>query len=120
MNESAQNWPLYRYRARMTRAVDADTVRVECDLGMRITREVSIRIADIDGPEIFGKNAVPEGIPARDALAWLLSGKQLYIETRKDGKSFDRYVARVFVEDDAGGLVNVGDWMVNHGYAVRV
>jgi len=87
---------------------------------MRITREVSLRIQDIDAPEIFGKNATPAGRRSADTLAALLADKPLYVATEKDKKSFDRYVALVYVEGTDGYLVNVGQAMIEAGEAVSV
>lgn len=113
------DFPAYRYRAKLSRVVDGDTIRVVVDLGMRISREVSLRIANIDAPEIYGANASPEGRAAADYLAALLESgnKPLYIATEKDKTSFDRYVATVYVED-RGELVSVGDGMIVGGHAV--
>ncbi len=112
-------WPLYHYRGRIERVLDADTLRITLDLGLRVYRSINLRIADINAPEVYGARASEEGRTARDALAMYLGERTLYIETRKDALSFDRYVGDVWVEED-GALVNVADWLVRNNYAVRV
>lgn len=117
---SPQDWPTYHYRAKLARVTDGDTIRVLVDMGMYVQRQVSIRIADIDTPEVYGRDASPEGTLAAEALESLIEGRTLYIATKKDKKSFDRYVATVYMEDDDGAWINVADRMVDMGWAVRV
>lgn len=115
----AEPWPLYHYRGRTERVIDGDTIRVTLDLGLRVYRSINLRIADVDTPEVYGSRASEEGRTARDALAAYLGERTLYIETRKDALSFDRYVGDVYVVED-GAMVNVADWLVLNSYAVRV
>jgi endonuclease YncB( thermonuclease family) len=113
-----EEFPAYRYRSTVSRITDGDTVRVVCDLGMRISREINLRIADINAPEVFGAHGTPEGQTAKAALAALLPvGSTLYVATRKDAKSFDRYVADLYIEGDDGTLRDVGQAMIDLGQA---
>lgn len=112
------DWPLYHYRATLLRVVDGDTVRAEIQLGLRVSREVSLRIADIDAPELFGPRATPEGQTSAELLHSLITGRTLYVATEKDRKSFDRYIAALYIEGPAGTLVSVGKAMMESGGAV--
>ncbi len=121
MTTSPENWPTYRYRADLVRIIDGDTIRVRCDLGMYITRTVNLRIADIDAPEIYGRDSdLVRGRASAEALEQVIIGRTLYIATNKDKKSFDRYVCDLYVEGDDGAWIDVAAWMVEHGWAVRV
>ncbi len=109
---------LYTYRARCTRAYDADTITVDVDLGMHVTLHgITLRLARIDAPEVRGTER-PEGLAARDFLRPLVVGEALLVQTFKDkvGK-YGRYIAEVWIER-GDGLLNVSDTLVAHGHAV--
>lgn len=112
---------LYRYRARLVRVVDGDTVRVQLSLGVFCYREVSIRIAGIDAPELFSGDHRDAGLASRVHLQELLADADdgvLFVRTYKDARSFDRYVADI-------GFTQAGEWvdaateMIADGYAAR-
>ncbi len=117
---------LWRYRARLVRVIDGDTVVLLVDTGFGSRMEATIRIAGINAPEL----PTFPGYEARDALVGMLPGRlslpnidgwPLRVQTHKtrtgtDDRSFTRYVGDVYTE--AG--VNAGDLMVNAGYAERV
>ncbi len=113
------DWPLYHYRAQFVRALDGDTIEVNVSLGMYVYHIMHLRIAGINAPEIRG-DALGAGVIAALALADLLTDRQLYIRTHKDGRSFARFVGDVFVSDDTGELIDVAATMVERGHAVRV
>lgn len=108
------NDKLYHYRAELLAVTDGDTIKVRVDLGMRLYRDVALRVGDIDTPEIRGEER-PQGLLAKQAaMQWLL-GKRLVIRTEKDPGSYDRYTAVIY---DADTEENFGDYMVKSGYAV--
>jgi len=120
LSPNLDQWPLYRYHATLIRCVDGDTIEVACDLGMHITRVVHLRLRDVDTPEMYGRDAEPAGTHAKNALQSLLEGRTLYVETFKGRKSFDRYIAWVFVIDDDGTWIDVTEWLIENGWGVRV
>lgn len=101
-----------RYRAELGSVYDGDT----CTL--RVCREVKVRLAGVDAPELASNvHGKADPVPARasrDHLAGLLSGRPVYVE--EVGRSFDRAVARLWVERD-GRLASVGEAMVSAGMA---
>lgn len=120
---SVAGFDLYHYRATLLRVVDGDTIRVQLSLGLRISRDVSLRIAGINTPEINRGTAAERaaGDRARLALVNLIGpeGTPLYVRTYKDTQSFDRYVCDLLVGGPDGMLVNVAEAMVESGYAIR-
>lgn len=116
---SAAGFPLYHYRATVLRVIDGDGIEVSIDLGLRLYHTVQIRLAGIDAPELSGPSR-PAGIEAAVALGDLVRGKQVYLRTRKDGRSFSRYVADCSVEDANGTLIDVAEALIAAGHAVRV
>jgi micrococcal nuclease len=113
--------PTYRYRAKYRSAYDADTVRVDVDLGFGVwLQNQSLRLLGVDAPELRGEER-PQGIQARNALRSLLDGADLVVETDKDksGK-YGRWLARLWVQHEGingGDWLNVNAWLVECGFA---
>lgn len=55
---------MYIYQCKIVKVVDGDTLDLEIDLGFNIKIKERIRLLNVDTPEVFGTNAVPEGIAA--------------------------------------------------------
>ncbi|MEX2579912.1 MAG: thermonuclease family protein [Verrucomicrobiales bacterium] len=111
---------LYEYRARVTDVYDGDTVTVDVDLGFNVwIHAEEIRLLGIDAPDVRGPER-PEGLVSRDALRDLIDGKDVVIRTVKDPEGKDpRYLADVFVENEAGELESVNRILVDRGLATR-
>lgn len=116
----------YVYRARPLRVVDGDTVYVIIDLGMRVQTTVSIRIRDVDTPELFRGDDREAGAAARTFTEdWMANAVRLaddpewslLVATRKDKQSFNRYVADIWRSKDGR---NLGDDLVTSEHATRV
>ena len=79
------------YRAKALRVIDGDTVHIEVDLGLRVKRELDIRLIGINAPEIRGET-VEAGKAASEHLHSLLfldgQARTLVVAFAK-GKSFD-------------------------------
>lgn len=99
--------PAYRYRAKLVRAIDADTLVLNIDLGFRVFVELELRVHAVDAPE----QSTPEG---KEATAWASSvlrhpdgsSRLLIVESFKDQRSFARWVGTVYVDgDDYAGLL---------------
>lgn len=121
MSETAFLGALYHYRANLVRVIDGDTILVDVSLGMLVYRRTSIRIRGINAPELFSGEDRDAGAASRDHLTELLTNARdgtLSLQTYKDGKSFDRYVADVFYVDALGEWVDVGERMRWDGFAV--
>lgn len=126
---------LYCYKAKFLRAIDGDTVELLIDLGMRVTTAQHVRIKDINTPEIRGVDKDSEGykkgIAAKERVDLLLiscsflhgwTGSHVFIQTHKDTKSLDRYVADIYIIQDIGTdtWLSLGDMLVAEGLATRV
>lgn len=112
---------IWTYRARFVRAVDGDTIEILVDLGLRVSSTIRVRVADINAPELRGAEK-ELGKAARDWVRDFLSadgqGEKgwLVIRTRKDKRSFNRYVADVWRADGE----NLQAATVEAGHAVWV
>ena len=107
----------YIYKAIVKSVYDGDTITVDIDLGLGVwVRGEKLRLYGINAPEIRGKEKA-EGIKSRDTLRGLIDRNPIIIETIKDKKGkYGRYIAKVYIEID-GKIVNVCDYMVEHGGA---
>ncbi len=87
--------PVYRYRARCLRVVDADTFLLAVDLGFHVHANQTIRLRGIDTPELntdAGK-AARQYVVERFAVAnWIV------VETWRDKQTFARWVADVWLD----------------------
>lgn len=115
---------IWVYRAAPLRVVDGDTIYVHVDHGMRVYSVQSLRLQDIDAPEIFrgseeekaagqeAKTFVEEWIESLPDDPW-----PLLIRTERDKQSFNRYVA-VVQRVDTGEFL--GNALVFAEHAERV
>jgi micrococcal nuclease len=84
--------PNYRYRAKLDRVVDGDTMDVVIDLGFYVELRERVRLAGIDTPEIYrvkkDNKEYKKGIEAKEYVERRLNenGNEMAIETEKRGK----------------------------------
>ena len=115
---NSQEWPIYRYRATVTRVHDGDTFWAMLSQGVNVYTEIMVRVFGDNAPELFGVEK-PEGIIARDWLTRELLGKPIWIRTIRDTTSFARYLGEVWYDPDADGtLKNLATVMIAAGLAV--
>lgn len=100
--------------AKVLDVVDGDTIRLQLDLGWRITYTARVRIAGINAPEM----KTPEGLQAKQHAQTLLQPGD---EVTFLSKGFDKY-GRPLGHLIFGGFAarDFADEMVLHGYAQRV
>lgn len=105
--------PTYRYACSKARVKDGDTYEMTLDLGFHASIRVPVRIRGFDTPEL----PTPEGIRATGAAANILETPNavIVVETYKDQRSFERWIADVYVNGE-----NIGELLVNQGFARRV
>lgn len=109
--------PAFTYAAKVERVVDADTIVVELDLGMRIYFRTRLRIAGIDAPEL----STPEGKEARAFVAALFDPRvvdyrKVVVATHKPDK-YGRALADVTYLDDQGWRMDLANVLLEQGYA---
>jgi micrococcal nuclease len=123
---------MFEYIAYVTKVYDGDTITVDIDLGFGIwMKNESIRLADINAPEIRGEER-EAGLVSRDALRKLILNKEVIIKTQKDEKGkYGRYIGTVIIHkitdilNESGDPtdiyvdeINVNDWLVENNYAI--
>ena len=116
MMATAPDGPAYVYRATLARVIDADTYDLAIDLGFRVSARLPVRLRGVNAAE----RSTVDGAAAIVAVsAFLAHPRALLIQSVKDRRSFERWVADIWA-DDAGEWVSLGGWLVQHGWAVRV
>jgi micrococcal nuclease len=111
--------PSFTYAAKVERVVDADTIDVELDLGMRVYVRTRLRVAHIDAPEMRtmeGKDAaryVEAVLADLDRPGCYLP---VVVETQKPDK-FGRALADVRYRDDAGQWNDLAQVLISAGHA---
>lgn len=98
---------MYQYKATCIRVIDGDTIEVKIDLGFYIYHTVRIRMNGYDAPELFSGTARDKGALAKEKLEELILWKSLRIQTIKDKRSFDRWIAEVFLDTSESENVNL-------------
>jgi micrococcal nuclease len=113
---------LYHYKALVLDIYDADTIRVEIDLGFGLKwkgsdgRGVQIRLFGLDAPEMKGEEK-EFGIISRNRLRELILGKKITLKTIKDSsEKYGRYLGTIITSD---GL-DVNEWLINEGLAKKM
>ena len=110
---------LYFYKAQILSVYDGDTLTAMVDLGFDTYREMRFRLAEIDTPELRGKER-PRGLIARDALIEQLDDGDVIIESIRDKKGkYGRYLAVVWKTNALGDLVNLNQWLLDQGFAEK-
>lgn len=119
---------MYEYNAVVTNVVDADTIEVSIDLGLKVwlTGE-RLRLYGIDAYETrLGRGTTPKmkklGLEGKEWVGetlWGIHGK-ITIETHRDKKGkYGRYLATVWYKIPGQKKVNLNKELVRLGYAVE-
>lgn len=124
--------PTYRYKAKILRVVDGDTLDVEFDLGMYTKRTERVRLFGINTPETYGvKKESQEYILGTAAKNFVTEqctkAAEVVMDTKKDKKGkYGRYLATVWLytideehDEDTLQWINLNDWLVEAGHAER-
>lgn len=108
--------PFGPYRAVVALWVDGDTLDVFMDMGVNKYAYETIRLRDVNTPEINRADSREAGLAAK-AYAESLApvGTPVVIVTHKDASSFGRYVADVILGDGR----DLGDELLAAGHATE-
>lgn len=125
---------LYKYKARILRVIDGDTVEAEIDLGLAIFTKQKLRLSNIDSPEVRGEDKEKGKAAAKHLVKLLVlyatnskSGRLrgdcsiVYVATTRDrtGK-YGRYLAELWGVNEDGALVNINQQMIDDGHAEKI
>lgn len=130
---------LYWYRARLSKAVDGDTVDFFVDLGFNFQTKMRFRVLGINAPELKGETLAL----AKEARAFLSSilgpasdAAKIRIKSHRDeSDKYGRYLCEIYAPvgynsagdpksayfevDPSAAWCSINDLMVRAGYAVE-
>lgn len=96
------------YPALVKRVIDGDTIVVTIDLGFSIFHDMPLRMYGINAPETNSTN--PEervnGVLAKKWLTDKIMDKAVRVQSVKPNDKYGRYLAEVWLDDDAVKSVN--------------
>lgn len=126
----------YTYRAKLIRVLDGDTIEVDLvrtisavyDFGFHVTLEdtrtitkrQTLRILGINAPELKDRKADPDGPGEAAKLVverLLAEAEYLVVVTHKPDKYGGRYLASVGVPQLDGSVLDLAQYLVEHGHA---
>jgi len=109
---------VYRYKAEVVDVYDGDTCTLKVDLGFNMSFVLKARLYGVDTPELRSKDDKEKAraYKARDFVREITRGKEVRIETHKQGK-YGRYLVDLFVEDEGGAWVKVNSLLILRGLA---
>lgn len=98
--------PNFVYKALVVDVIDADTLRLNVDLGFRVSTIIEGRLNGVDAPEL----STPEGKAARQAVVDLTHiMKQATVASFRNQRSFARWVVDVWLDD-----LSLADYLRTH------
>ena len=110
--------PFYRYKGRVIRVVDADTMDVYLDMGFNIFTNQRLRIDSFDAPETWRPRNEAEkehGTAATLRAKELLEGFELIFTTSKAVGIYGRFGASITLPDGR----QFGEVMISEGFAKK-
>ena len=109
---------MYRYRAKLIRVVDGDTIVFAVDLGFKIWMERHVRLYQINTPELRGLNYKKAKEVKKFVEDVLASAVAICIETIKDKKGkYGRYLAIVeYIPADNSAPIYLNEQLKEMGY----
>lgn len=108
--------PAYVYRAALVRAIDGDTYVMSVDLGFYVSARLTIRLRDVDCPELRS----PGGPEAKAYAQGLMSyADTVLLRSYKDRQTFARWIADLWIIDESG-THSLADLIVAAGHGVFV
>jgi len=112
---------MYKYKAKVAKIVDGDTIDVVIDLGFKITTNQRIRLRGINTPETYsvkkGSEEYKKGMAAKEFVIKRIEANsyEAIIETNKYTGKYGRYIGTVWLADNTTSL---NDELVEKGFAV--
>lgn len=100
------------HQATCVRVIDGDTIVCQVDLDFNLVITLTFRLFGINAPETRGESR-EDGLASKVALASLIEGKPVKLETANKQDKYGRYLAEVHFEE-----THVNSWLVKNDLAV--
>lgn len=106
---------MYEYRATVISIIDADTLKLDVDLGFRTHVRTTFRLSRINAPELL----TLEGMQARNFVAEILSKATAIKITSSRSEKYGRWLCELFFQsaDQPGRWLNLNTLLLEKGHA---
>lgn len=106
---------MYTYKAHIVDVYDGDTVTAIVDLGFHVSKQIKVRLKDIDAPELRG-NERSAGLVSKARLEELVLNKDVLLITFKDKQEkYGRWLGEIFTADSPDTVNSI---LLNEGLAI--
>lgn len=106
---------MYTYKAHIVDVYDGDTVTAIVDLGFHVSKQIKVRLKDIDAPELRG-NERSAGLVSKARLEELVLNKDVLLITFKDKQEkYGRWLGEIFLSEND---ISINQMLLNEGLAV--
>lgn len=108
---------MFRYKAKLLKVVDGDTIDAEIDLGFSVFIKKRIRLHKIDAPETRTKNKKEKilGKRAKNRLLEVLkSNNNKFVLVSHGVGKFGRCLGEIFVNNSS-----INELLIKEGYAIE-
>lgn len=109
---------MYTYKAKVLKIIDGDTLDLLIDIGFDIHIKERVRLYGVDCPETRTRDLKEKarGLAAKAYVKDMVKGKEVRIQTHKDGKGkFGRYLVEVWAGDNPANSIN--EMLISEGHA---
>ena len=110
---------MHCYKAKVIKILDGDSADLDIDCGFKLHLFERVRFYGIDTPETRTKDKEEKarGLKAKRFVVDMIEGKEVKIETVKQGK-FGRYLATIYYDHpEKGADINLNKELVDLGLA---
>ena len=111
---------MYRYRGKLTRVIDGDTIDCILDLGFDVSIKERVRLKGLDTPEIRTKDLHEKelGFKAKKFVEDMFQdkGEDFTIETEYRRGKYGRTIGTITFQDDT--VLN--EMLITEGHAIKV
>jgi len=110
--------PFYKYKGRVSKVVDGDTVDAYLDMGFNIFTQQRLRIDSFDAPESWRPKSAGEKVHGEAAKARakeLLEGHELIFTTSKEVGIYGRFGTSITLPDGR----KFGEVMISEGFVKK-
>lgn len=109
----------FTYYASIEKIIDADTYKVNFDLGFKVKWSQTLRLRGLDAPELKTK----EGVAAKNfVMSYIKQAQTILVRSFRDDK-YGRYLADVFIlspDGDTKKDIYLNNLLLQNGHAVRM
>lgn len=96
---------MYHYKCELVRVIDGDTQEFKVSLGFEVYMLITVRVLDLNTPEIRGKEKILGLVYKQAAIEVIQESEEIILQTKSRGK-YGRWLANIFLDDkDFKGLL---------------